>query len=211
MSFEPTIKRAVFFIDGQNLYHSAKEAFGYPFPNYDPMKLSQEICLQHGFSLEQVRFYTGVPERTDNEYWHEFWKKKIQFMKTRNIHVYSRQLVYRNESITCPDGQILTKLVGSEKGIDVRIALDIVSLAVSKAYDVAVIFSQDQDLSEVADEVKNISLEQDRWIKRMCAYPTSPTVKNKRGINRTDWFEFDKSFYDRCLDSNDYRPKRTSS
>lgn len=32
---EPAIKRAVTFVDGQNLYRSAKEAFGYHFPNYD--------------------------------------------------------------------------------------------------------------------------------------------------------------------------------
>lgn len=208
MPTEPTVKRAVIFIDGQNLFHSVKEGFGYPFPNYDPLKLSQEICRVHGFQVQQVRFYTGVPESSDNPFWHEFWNKKIQFMKTRNIEVYRRELVYRNESISCPDGQVLTKLVGSEKGIDVRIALDIVRLAIDNSYDVAVVFSQDQDLNEATDEVTKISLEQNRWIKKICAYPTSPTISNKRGINRTDWYKFDKAFYDRCIDLNDYRPPR---
>jgi hypothetical protein len=32
---EPTLKRAWAFFDGQNLYHAAKEAFGYRLPNYD--------------------------------------------------------------------------------------------------------------------------------------------------------------------------------
>jgi len=32
---EPAIKRARAYIDGQNLFHSAKEAFGYSFPNDD--------------------------------------------------------------------------------------------------------------------------------------------------------------------------------
>ncbi|MEW6743900.1 MAG: hypothetical protein AB1486_14190 [Planctomycetota bacterium] len=35
MPTEPTIKRAVAFFDGQNLYHASREAFGYTFPNYD--------------------------------------------------------------------------------------------------------------------------------------------------------------------------------
>lgn len=32
---EPIVKRAVTFIDGQNLFHAAREAFGYIYPNYD--------------------------------------------------------------------------------------------------------------------------------------------------------------------------------
>jgi hypothetical protein len=32
---EPSIKRAVAFFDGQNLFHAAKQAFGYRSPNYE--------------------------------------------------------------------------------------------------------------------------------------------------------------------------------
>ena len=74
-------------------------------------------------------------------------------------------------------------------------------------YDVALIFSQDQDLSEVADEVRSISVSQNRWIKVACAFPVSPAVSNPRGINRTDWVPIDRATYDACLDPNDYRPK----
>src|ERR1043166_8027088 len=41
---EPASKRAVAFIDGQNLYYAAKEAFGYGFPNYDVHALAARIC-----------------------------------------------------------------------------------------------------------------------------------------------------------------------
>ena len=34
MSLEPSSKRVFVFFDGQNLFHHAKAAFGYPFPNY---------------------------------------------------------------------------------------------------------------------------------------------------------------------------------
>ena len=36
---EPAIKRAIAFVDGQNLFYAAKEAFGYTYPNYDPDSL----------------------------------------------------------------------------------------------------------------------------------------------------------------------------
>ncbi|MCX5977558.1 MAG: hypothetical protein NTV33_12245 [Coprothermobacterota bacterium] len=75
-------------------------------------------------------------------------------------------------------------------------------------YEIALIFSQDQDLSEVAKEVRAIGEEQDRWIKVACAFPTSPKANNPRGINHTNWIPFDQKTYDQCLDPVDYRMNR---
>ena len=99
-------------------------------------------------------------------------------------------------------------LVAEEKGIDVRIALDVIRTARQNDFDVAVIFSQDQDFSELADEIRALAHEQGRWIKIASAFPTSPTSKNKRGINGTDWIKIDRATYDACIDPKDYRPKR---
>ena len=52
---------AIAFIDGQNLFHCAEEAFGHTYPNYDPLKLAQEVCRQNRWKLTQTRFYTGYP------------------------------------------------------------------------------------------------------------------------------------------------------
>ncbi|MBM4045546.1 MAG: hypothetical protein FJ279_10560 [Planctomycetes bacterium] len=71
----------------------------------------------------------------------------------------------------------------------------------------ALIFSQDQDLSEVADEVRAMPREQGRWIKVASAFPASPTTHNRRGIERTDWIPIDRAMYEACLDRRDYRPK----
>lgn len=51
-------------------------------------------------------------------------------------------------------------LVAEDKGIDVRLALDVIRFGIREEYDVALIFSQDQDLSEVADEVAASAREQ---------------------------------------------------
>jgi hypothetical protein len=82
-------------------------------------------------------------------------------------------------------------------------------MARENRYDVALIFSQDQDLSEVADEIRAISVQQSRWIKIACAFPTSPTAENRRGINGTQWIKIDRATYDSCLDPNDYRLKKS--
>jgi len=205
MPAEPATKRAVAFIDGQNLFYAVKYAFGYTFPNYDVPKLAQAVCQARGWTLAQVRFYTGIPSVQDAPFWNHFWTAKLAVMGTRGVVTFSRHLKYRNQTVSLPGGSTTTVLVGQEKGVDVRLALDIVRLAREAAFDVAVLFSQDQDLSEVADEVRAISVAQQRWIKLACAFPTSPTYQNTRGVNKTDWVRFDRRLYDACIDATDYR------
>lgn len=202
---EPSAKRTIVFVDGQNLFYAVREAFGCHYPNYDIKALSESICSSKGWDLSGMYFYTGVPHPQDNSFWHNFWSKKLSYMGRSKIKIFSRELRYHNKDWRCPScGKTHTSLVGHEKGVDVRIALDIIRFAHDRLYDVAVIFSQDQDLSEVVDEVVRISKEQSRWIKVASAFPVSPTYKN-RGINKTDWIKIDKQTYDLCLDQNDYR------
>jgi uncharacterized LabA/DUF88 family protein len=197
---EPAFKRAWAFFDGQNLYHAAKEAFGYRLPNYDVQKLARRLCEERGWSLTGTHFYTGIPDAADNPFWNQFWSAKLAFMGRQGVRIYSRKLRYRNQTVKTPDGEKYTFLVGQEKGIDIRIALDVVRAVHRDECDVALLFSQDQDLSEVADEVRLIAHEQRRWIKIASAFPFSPTIRNKRGINKTDWIPIHRAAYDACLD-----------
>lgn len=211
MAIEPTIKRAVAFFDGQNLFHCAKAAFGYTYPNYNVSLLAQAICKAKGWQCSGVRFYTGIPDPEDNAFWNHFWNAKGAQMGRQGVYLYTRSLRYRNKQVKLPDGTIHTFLDGDEKGIDVRIALDVISLAHKRVYDVALIFCRDQDLSELSDEIRTISQEQRRWIKLASAFPKSPAVPHWRGIDKTDWIPIDRATYDACIDTRDYRPKPPTS
>lgn len=200
--------RAIAFFDGQNLFHSAKAAFGYKFPNYDPLKLAQRVCADRGWDLVQARFYTGVPDAADKPFWNHFWTAKGAQMGREGVAVCTRSLRYRNKTFQLPDGTQHTFLDGDEKGIDVRLALDVISLAHKREYDVGILFSRDQDLAEVADEIRTIATEQKRFIKLASAYPYSPVVKHWRGVDKTDWVRLEKATYDSCIDQRDYRPKK---
>lgn len=206
---EPTTKRTYAFIDGQNLFYAAKEAFGHSYPNYDPLVLGRRVCDLKGWQLSRTHFYTGVPDKEDDAFWKHFWVAKLAVLGTRSVSTFSRPLRYRNQTVRLPDGSTTTILVGQEKGVDVRIALDVVRYAREGRYDVALIFSQDQDLSEAVDEVRTISRQQGRWIKVACGFPVSPTSRNRRGINGTEWVPVDRALYDSCVDPLDYRPKGT--
>ena len=206
---ESSKKITIAFIDGQNLFYAVKEAFCYSYPNYDPSALAQKICERNQWNLESVYFYTGVPDLRDKPFWHHFWDKKLAAMGKRGVKIFRRSLRYRNQTVVLPNGQFTTALIGQEKGIDIRMALDMVRMAHKKAYDVALLFSQDQDLTEAVEEVKVIAREHGRWIKIASVFPASPTYQNRRGIDKTDWILIDRALYDSCLDPNDYRVKET--
>lgn len=205
MATEPASKRAITFIDGQNLYHGAREAFGVTHPNYDLMKLSHQVCNANGCHLSQARFYTGYPSRDDDVRWASFWQKKLLAISRQGVWKFTRQLRYRDKTFKLGDGAEITVHVGEEKGIDVRIAIDVIRLALDARYDVAIIFSQDQDLSEATDEVRKISKEQDRWMKVVCAFPVGQGTRNARGINNTEWYKIAEASYMQCIDQADYR------
>ena len=202
---EPSKKRAVTFVDGQNLFHAAREVFGYTYPNYDVTALARNICRVQEWSVEQVRFYTGTPNPADDPFWSHFWETKLRVMTWHGVAVYSRPLRYRERSVKLPDGSEHIFTTGEEKGIDVRIAIDVIRMALRDQYDVALILSQDQDLSEVAEEIRVIAHERDRWIKIASAFPSSDDSTKTRGINKTDWIRIDRTLYDQCIDKRDYR------
>ena len=207
MRIEPDIKRTIAFVDGQNLFNHAKAAFGYNFPNYDIKLLAEAVCRANGWSLRKIHFYTGIPELNRDQPRHAFWANKFRAMKNQGIDVYPRALVYRQKTVDVPNFGPYTFDYSQEKGIDVRLALDALSAAVNNELDVALVFSQDQDSSELASLIRTVSVTEDRWMRIASAFPESPTASSHRGIAGTYAYPFNKAFYDACIDPRDYRPR----
>jgi hypothetical protein len=201
------------FFDVQNLFRHAKDAFqqtvgdGYHHPNFDPVKLHRKVAASVGCTPTLTRFYTGVPPASESEMWSGYWNNRVLSLKRNGVYVETRKLRYHTE--TLPDGTL--HKVAQEKGIDIRISLDLVACTRKKEFDVAIIFSQDQDLSEAVKEVRSIAREQNRSIRIISAFPDSTIASSSRGIDKTDWFKFNKSFYDACIDPRDYRPVKLQS
>lgn len=206
---EPPFKRVIAYIDGQNLFNSVKEAFGYHYPNYDIKKLVENVSRTIDGEIKKICFYTGIPEESVDPDRYHFWVAKLASMGRKGITTFSRKLKYSNQKAIL-NGTISSVLFGREKGIDIRIALDMVKGALNDEYDVALIFSQDQDLTEAVDEIKSIAVKESRWLNVKCAFPVSPVSRNKRGINKTDWIKIDRAAYDHCIDPYDYRKKKQS-
>ena len=189
----PAIKRVYTFFDLQNFYLSAKAAWGVKYPNFDPIALSKCIVSKYAdWALTGIRLYTGIHTVQKNPVWHKFWNKKLTFHKNadKRVDVFTAPLHYNNG-------------IASEKGIDIRIALDLVRATRLNSCDVVVLFSRDTDFAEVAKEIRDIAYEKQRWIKIASVMPDHTAMK--RGIDKTDWIRLSLSEYNNCLDPNNYR------
>ncbi len=101
---EPAVKRTVAFIYGQNLFFAARQAVGYTFPNYDFPALAASVCGANGRQLDQARFYTGIPDVSDDPFWNYFRAGKLRNLSRQNVEVFSRSLRYRNKTVKLPNG-----------------------------------------------------------------------------------------------------------
>jgi hypothetical protein len=147
MNAGPRAKRVIAFFDGQNLFAAARDAFGFTTPSYGVPRLAQAIALQRGWDLIQTRFYTGMPNRQDNPRLHRHWTLRLRRMRAEGVVVTARPLRRRRRRARLDDG------------------------AAVELTDVVLLFSQDQDFAELADEVRAIAREQQRWLKIAGAYP----------------------------------------
>jgi uncharacterized LabA/DUF88 family protein len=195
----PELLCAITFIDGQNLFASARGAFGVTAPSFDVVALSQAVAEAKGWQVEQVRFYSGVPSERDNPSLHRAWARQLRRMRAEGVHVTVRPLRRHRKRGRLDDGTTAEFTVLEEKGIDVRIALDIVRAVIDRSCDVVLLFSQDQDFAEVATEVRDIARQQRRWVKIASAFPLGEDTRNRRGVDRTDWLPIDWVTYEACL------------
>ena len=86
-----------------------------------------------------------------------YWTRRLTATRRAGIVVTSRPLRDRVERVRLPDDSVHGIPMEREKGIDLRLSFDAVRMARNAELDVAIVFSQDQDLAEVAEEVRDIS------------------------------------------------------
>jgi uncharacterized LabA/DUF88 family protein len=135
-------RRVAVFIDFQNCYECARKAFHKPgdsgrLGNCDPIKLAQLLAAKAGRSheLAYVGVYCGLPNQYRDAKTHAARTTQIAAWRKGGATVFTRPLQY------------LKGMPPREKGVDVKMAVDIVMNAVEGVYDTAIVASCDSDLS----------------------------------------------------------------
>ncbi len=156
-------KKVILFVDSSNLYHSLKRLDFNP-SQVDYLKLFELITKRKN---PTVRFYTamkraesGVRQQANQQVFHNVLKRNpnlsIHLGKLQKIHDDSEDIQIVVKALNfCKN--CLSKaytLIGTfrnnnkfkEKGVDVQIAVDLITLCENKSYDSAIILSGDADL-----------------------------------------------------------------
>ena len=129
-------QRRVFcvYIDGGNFFHSLKKS-GISEKDFDYRGFANWLC---GKNAENVRYYVGqIKKENDNSKSEELYKsqqQRFERLKKFGFHIVRGRLV-----------KISGKFM--EKGVDVRIGIDIAIGAVKNYFDKAFVVSSDSDLA----------------------------------------------------------------
>jgi hypothetical protein len=145
-------RRVAVFIDYQNCYGAARETFFSPLdPRHlggvNPTKLAHVMAAQGpgDYQLVYVGVYCGIAERRKDLPTFQARTKQIVVWRADGAVVFARPLRY-------PIGWTLGGLIkAEEKGVDVKLSIDAVMMAVRDMYDVAILASADSDLVPVAE------------------------------------------------------------
>ncbi len=139
------------FLDYQNVYKGARETFGLlddpgVYGQINPYQLGQAIVRRRDQQsyLAGVRVYRGRPDSARDRKGYAANMRQCDAMVKSGrglVHVITRTLRYP------PDGR------PQEKGIDVALAVDFVTMAVTEQYDVGVLMSTDTDLVPALEAV----------------------------------------------------------
>lgn len=148
--------RAAVFVDGNNWYHRCKEILNdtldrakhaiKPPIRFDLKGLCASIVQPD--VLTCTIFCQGTIRQIENDPHNQLLyanqRKRFRFLASQGI-----QLQY-GTIIMHPDGTF------HEKGVDLRLAIDMIKMALSDEYDVAYLLSSDNDLVPAIDECRQL-------------------------------------------------------
>lgn len=148
--------RVVVFLDYQNVYMGAREAF-HPYGStsqhgqVDPSRLAELLVAkssQFDRELLEVRVYRGQPDSQKDPRGYAANDRQCRHWRTLpKTTVTTRTLRYPRNWPQEPE---------QEKGIDVQLAIDLVAVAVRAEYEVAILMSTDTDLKPALEFVRDL-------------------------------------------------------
>ncbi|EQB64860.1 MAG: hypothetical protein AMDU3_IPLC00004G0438 [Thermoplasmatales archaeon I-plasma] len=143
------MKKAALLIDNSNFYHSLKDSRRLPFPPADYEKLFSLLSEQFGFDLRTVYLYDAIKDSS---------KEKSQYAQQQKFHsgiralsakwpvtIKTRKLKYR------PFGR---EFIPEEKGVDVLLVVDAITLALNGEIETIIVLSGDADFVPLIEFLK---------------------------------------------------------
>ncbi|MBA3655229.1 MAG: NYN domain-containing protein [Actinobacteria bacterium] len=190
------------FIDYQNCYKGARWAFfehslrhmdGQVYPRRLAIRLKDAAAGDR--ELVGIRVYRGLPSSLRDPKGYGAADRQMALWKQQAlVEPISRPLNYRDPAVP------------KEKGIDVRLAIDMVMMAIHGDFDVAVLFSDDTDLVPAIEAVLAIrgsgSCEVATWV------PSDGRSATPLRVSGCLVHRLKRADYDLVEDATDYTVRR---
>lgn len=180
----PKRENVAIYIDGGNLYRSLKN-LGIP---QKFARVNYSAFVEHlvgDRKLISKRYYVGIVRNIDNtekgEQMVKSQQKFLENLRTEGFDVKPGKIMY-------DDGKI------REKGVDVKLSVDLVIGAVDNLYDTAIVISSDTDLIPAIKYVRNAKGKKIEYI----GFGSNPSIgmikesSTPRIFSITDMFKFQK-------------------
>jgi len=150
-----SIERVYVFIDGGNLYKSMRDHLSYTRININ--RFSEGLC---GTSrrLVKICYYNAPLNQQENPSGYKEQQKFFSALrKTSYLELRLGNLRKRERKFLCPECQKETTFpYWIEKGVDVRLAVDLLGYAFDDQYDTAILITQDGDFVPAVQEVQRL-------------------------------------------------------
>lgn len=154
------MSRVAVFIDWQNVYKAAREAFGYAtfgdatwpneFGNFSPYQLARVLAGGRGrgpsAQLLRVEVHRGLPSSSRDPIGFAANRRQSEAWMRENREV----VIPRLRPLRYPATEGAPPV---EKGVDVNLALGAVEAVITNRADVAVLFSHDSDLLPAVETI----------------------------------------------------------
>mgnify|MGYP002136471620 CR=1 FL=1 len=156
---EPATKcRIAVFIDWQNAYRAARDAFGMNqlpgrFGNFSPYRLGAHLTSAHPnesrSQLVLVEIHRGLPSSKQNRIGNAANRRQAEAWVREGPEVITPKLRPLRYQVRSAQGA-----TAIEKGVDVQLALSAVGHVVQGSCDRAIIFSHDSDLLPAVETIR---------------------------------------------------------
>jgi len=148
------VNRVAVFIDGSNFYNGLRDNVGRM--DVDFYRFGKKLAEMADGELLRIYYYNA---KVDPEFDPENYEKQQRFIThlahTPHLTLRLGKLVYYQVR---GDDSVGRKHYAVEKGLDVKLAIDLIRLAVNRACEVAIIVSGDKDLADVVEYGKEMGM-----------------------------------------------------
>ena len=208
-------ERVCVFIDGQNLFKGVNRRFK---ARVHPLLLARELAGDR--TLKSTHYYSGIHNRSENSNMFDLVRRRHDLIGQTGVEVTERTLRYhwewrvdddlpppwRDDAGDRHQAKVKRWRGAREKGIDVALALDAVSAALTDECDVVIIVSRDRDLMEIASEIhKRCGRKGPNFVRVEVAYVSERRGDENQLPEYDAQHEIDKKMVDRVRDHFDYR------